>query len=211
MVPTKLNPAPTALKKIGPEDTQKYIFSCPSSLSLSFAVWLVDDYTEKKPLGKVRVSLKEENVKVVKNLSGYYTFSNLPKGKYTLSVESELYFPVEMLVDTSSFSGSKEPVIEIFLKPRAMYPFPESATLLRGMLTSKPGFFEEVTIKATLMTTGQEIQEIPDEKGEFVLYFKALKGKADIIFEIKGETTEKTLPVSIEEGQSIYLGPISIF
>ncbi len=44
---------------------------------------------------------------------------------------------------------------------------------------------------------------MPDEKGEFVLYFKEIvKGTADIILEIKGEGIEKMLSASIEEGQS---------
>ncbi len=97
----------------------EYVFTCPSSLSLSFAVWLIDDFTQKEPQGEVRVTLKEENittVKAVKNLSGYYTFSGLPEGKYTLSVESELYFPEERVVDTSYFAGSKEPVVEVILE-----------------------------------------------------------------------------------------------
>lgn len=203
----------TESEKIAPKDSQKYTFACPSSLSLSFAVWLVDDYTQKEPLGEIRVSLKGENVKPVKNLSGYYTFSGLPEGKYTLCVKSELYFSEEKLVDTSSFSGAKEPVVEIILKPKPLYPFPDRATLLRGMLAAgpEPGLLVGITVKATLKATDQKIQGIPDEKGEFVLYFKVVRGKTDVILEIKGEGIEKILPVFIEEGQSSYVGLIPIF
>ena len=194
---------------------QKYVFSCPSSLSLSFAVWLVDDYTQKEPLGEVRVSLQEENIKAVKNFSGYYTLSGLPEGKYTLNVKSALYFLEERVVDTSSFSGSKDhvdPVIEIILKPRPLYPFPDWATLLRGMLAVESDLPADITVKATLKDAGWEIQVIPDEKGEFVFYFKnAVKGKSEIILEIKGEGIEKVVSVAVEEGQNTYVGLISLF
>ena len=101
----------------------EYVFSCPSSLSLSFAVWLVDDYTQKEPIGEVRVTLKGENittVKAVKNLSGYHTFSGLSEGRYTLNVESELYFPrksqlilplLAIRKNLKSFASDRDPCI----------------------------------------------------------------------------------------------------
>lgn len=103
--------------KVESKGQQDYVFSCPSSICLSFAVWLADDYTQKEPHGDVRVTVNGENttnIKAVKNLSGYYILSGLPEGKYTLSVESEHYFLEEKIVDTSFFAGSKEPVVEVF-------------------------------------------------------------------------------------------------
>lgn len=198
-----------------------YVFSCPSSFSLSFAAWLIDDYTQKEPSGEVRVMLKGENiaiVKAMKNLSGYHTFSGLPEGKYTLSVESELYFPEERTVDTRTFVGSKDPVVEIILKPKPLYPFPDQATLLRGLLASATdselpaGITVSMTSKMTDWKIQGPIQVIPDEKGEFVLYFREFfKGKVEVIFEIEGEGIEKIVPASIEEGKSTYTGVISIF
>lgn len=194
-----------------------YVFSCPSSLNLSFAVWLVDDYTQKEPLGEVRVTLNGEKIttlKPLKNMSGYHTFSGLPEGTYTLSVDSEFYFSEEKIVDTSSFVNSKKPVVEIVLKPKPLYPFPGRATLIRGLLAllaPEPDLLAGITVKAILKSTGLEIRGIPDEKGEFVLYFREIiPRKADVILEIKGEVIEKTLSLLIEEGQSVYTGVISI-
>lgn len=118
------------------DDGHRNVFLCLSP-SLSFAVWLIDDSTKKEPLGEIRVTLNGENiasVKAVKNLSGYYTFSSLPEGKYTLSVESEIYLSHEESVEIP-FSPSKEPVIPVTLMPRPSYPFPDRATFLRYMLT----------------------------------------------------------------------------
>jgi hypothetical protein len=207
----------TETGRIKVKGKHEYVFSCPSSLNLSFAVWLVDDYTQKEPMGEVRVTLNGEKIttlKPLKNLSGYHTFSGLPEGTYTLSVDSEFYFSKERIVDTSSFVNSKEPVVEIVLKPKPLYPFPDRATLIRGLLVTlvpETYLFAGITVKATSKSTGQEIRGIPDEKGEFVLYFREIiPRKADIILEIKGKEIEKTLSVLIEEGQSIYTGVISI-
>ena len=207
----------TETGRIEGKGRQEYVFSCPSSLRLSFAVWLVDDYTQKEPLGEVRVMLNGEKittVKALKNLSGYHTFSGLPEGTYTLSVESEFYFSEERIVDTSSFVNSKEPVVEIVLKPKPLYPFPDRITLIRGLLgplVPEPDLLAGITIKAISKSTGREILGIPDEKGEFVLYFREIiNRKAEIILEIKGEGIEKTLPVLIEEAKSIFTGVIKI-
>lgn len=193
-----------------------YVFSCPSSLNLSFAVWLIDDYTQKEPIGEVRVTLKGENittVKAVKNLSGFYTFSGLPKGKYTLNVESEFYFPEEKQVDTSSPLYPEKPE-DVSLKPRPLYPFPDRATLIRGMLATAAGSVlpSGITVEATSKSEDWKIQGliqgITDEKGEFALYFrKVVKGKAVVDLEIKGKGTGK-IPVSVEEGKSTYIGII---
>ncbi len=207
----------TETGRIEGKGRQEYVFSCPSSLSLSFAVWLVDDYTQKEPLGEVRVMLNGEKittVKALKNLSGYHIFSGLPEGTYTLSVESVFYFSEERIVDTSSFVNSKEPVVEIVLKPKPLYPFPDRITLIRGLLdplVPEPDLLAGITIKAISKSTGREILGIPDEKGEFVLYFREIiNRKAEIILEIKGEGIEKTLPVLIEEAKSIFTGVIKI-
>lgn len=193
---------------------QGYIFSCPSSICLSFALWLIDDYTQKEPHGDFRVTVNGEKItgmKALKNLSGYYVFSGLPEGKYTLSVESEHYFSDERIVDTSSFVGSKEPVVEVILKPRPSYPFPDRATLVRGVLAVNYGILSGITVKAVSTSSGREVLSVPEENGEFVIYFKEIiKVKSDVVLEIKGEGVEKTLPVIIEEGNSTYIGVISI-
>ncbi|WP_269849737.1 hypothetical protein [Methanosarcina horonobensis] len=44
------------------------------SLKLSFAVGVIDDYTGQKPLGKIRMEIKETGKKAFQNLSGYYFF-----------------------------------------------------------------------------------------------------------------------------------------
>ncbi len=220
MVTVKPNTALFEAAKTDSRGRHEYVITCPSSLNLSFAVWLIDDYSRKEPIGEVMVRLNGENITnvvSVKNLSGYHTFSGLPEGKYVLSVESEFYFSEERVLDTRTFSGSKYPVLEIILKPKPLYPFPDLATLLRGRLATAVDFVlpagvtVEATSKAADWRTQGLIQGIPDEKGEFVLYFReVVKGKAEVILEIRGEGIEKVIQASIEEGRSTYTGIISI-
>ena len=176
----------------------------------SFDDLIVPDDQKNCLLEAVKRRIEEDS----RFMSGYHIFSGLPEGTYTLSVDSEFYFSEEKIVDTSSFVNSKEPVVEIVLKPKPLYPFPDRATLIRGLLSPlapDPDLFAGITVKATSKSTGRDIRGTPDEKGEFVLYFREIiPRKADIILEIKGEEIEKTLSVLIEEGQSVYTGVISI-
>ncbi len=73
---------------------------------LSLATWLVDDYTGKEPIGQVGVTIKEGNKEAIKNLSGYYIFSDLAGGSYNLEISSDLYFPEERAIDTSKINTS---------------------------------------------------------------------------------------------------------
>ena len=45
--------------------------------------------------------IQEGNNRAIKNPSGYYFFTDLPGGIYTVSIESEYYFPEKKTVDTS--------------------------------------------------------------------------------------------------------------
>lgn len=69
--------------------------------NLSFAIWLIDDYTKNKPIGRIQVEIKEISRKAFRNLSGYYCFTNLEVGNYIVSINSELYFPGEIVIDSS--------------------------------------------------------------------------------------------------------------
>ncbi len=56
---------------------------------LSLAVWLIDEYTQVKPAGDVKVLIEEGDINAVKNLSGYYLFNDLADGNYNVVIESD--------------------------------------------------------------------------------------------------------------------------
>lgn len=168
---------------------------------LSLSVWLIDEYTQMKPAGNIKVLIEEGNINAVKNLSGYYLFNDLIDGNYNLIIESDFYFPEETLVAVPC-PDPKNPVIEITLKPRPSYPFPNNATLVRGLL-SNAGPLADAAVKVI----GKTIETITDERGEFILYFKGIK-KEDITIEIKKNGDTKTVNATIEEGKTASLGII---
>lgn len=173
------------------------------SLNLSFAVMLIDDYTGERPVGRIQVEIKEIDRRALKNSSGYYFFTGLETGKYNVSINPELYFPEEIIVDMSTFSDPKNPVIEVngkpevALKPNPRYPFPVSSTLVRGRIESgsgKPVASLKVGVK------GKSIENITDKRGEFVLYFKDIVKTENIVLEINGETEH---PIEVIEGKTV--------
>jgi hypothetical protein len=72
----------------------------------SVAIWLIDDYAGKEPIGHVRITIKEGGIEAIKNLSGYYIFTDLAIGSYTVDIFSDLYFPEEKVIDTSKIKTS---------------------------------------------------------------------------------------------------------
>lgn len=133
------------------------IFLERHSTKLSLAVSLLDDYSKGKPIGRVKVSLEGRKEKMVKNLSSYYLFFDLPDDTYTVQVRSDFYFDEELDI---YLAGFKEPTA-INLKPKPSYPFSQGATLIRGAVAN-------TGITAKIM--------LPEEKKS-----AAIVGEGDII------------------------------
>jgi hypothetical protein len=169
--------------------------------TLSLAVWVMDDFTKNKPAGNIKVMIKDGERKAFQNLSWYYLFTDLPAGNYTVAVEADLYFSEEVMVAVPC-PDPKNPVIEITLKPRPAYPFPNNATLVKGLL-SNAGPVTNAAVKVI----GKTIETITDERGEFILYFKGIK-KEDIAIEIKKNGNTKSVNATIEECKTVSLGII---
>jgi len=169
---------------------------------LSLAVWLTDEYTQMKPAGNIKVLIEEGDINAVKNLSGYYLFNDLADGNYNIIIESDLYFSEEMTVAVPC-PDPKNPVIEITLNPRPAYPFPNNATLVRGLLSNT-----DPIVNAEVSVLGKTIKSKTNEKGEFALFFEGIK-KEDIAIEIKKDGTTKTVNATIEEGKTVSIGKIT--
>ncbi|MDL1973315.1 MAG: hypothetical protein LWX55_00720 [Deltaproteobacteria bacterium] len=170
--------------------------------NLSLAVWLTDENTGEKPIGRIKVTLEEGKIKAFKNLSGYYCFTDLSHKDYNLSIESDYYFPGDKTI-AIPLPDPKKPVDDtIILKPNPVYPFPVSATLVRGLLSKT-----DPVVNALVSVAGKTTETITDERGEFILYFKGIK-KEDITIEIRKDGDTKAVNTTIEEGKTISLGII---
>lgn len=73
--------------------------------NLSLAISLIDDFTKREATGHLKVMIKEGNISPVKNLSGYYVFTDLADGIYTVKIASEFYFPEERVIDVSKIKA----------------------------------------------------------------------------------------------------------
>ena len=169
--------------------------------NLSLAVWLTDENTGKKPMGRIKVTLEEGEIKAFKNLSGYHCFTDLSHKDYNLNIESDFYFPADKKI-VIPLPDPKKPVDDTILKPNPVYPFPISATLVRGLVSNTGP-----VVNALVSVVGKTIETITDERGEFVLYFKGIK-KEDITIEIRKDGDTKAVNTTIEEGKTISLGII---
>jgi hypothetical protein len=170
---------------------------------LSMAVWLVDEYTKKEPIGYIKVTVKEGDIEAVKNLSGYYCFIDMATGNYTVNIKSDWYFPKETTVDISTLDP-KNPAVEIELKPMPSYPFPKHATVVRGVVMGTNG----PVANADIEVVDKTIKTITDDRGEFVLYFKGIKTE-DITINIIKYGDIRTVNATVEEGKIISLEVIS--
>ena len=184
------------------------------STKLAFAVLLVDDFSNREPIGGIDVSLKDRKEKPVKNISSYYLFLDLPDDSYTVQVRSDYYFDEEL--DTTAELDAKNPVLNITLKPKPSYPFPPGATLIRGKVYASGG---EAVSGAKVRVKEKGVENKTTEKGEFVLYFGPLiedesievdgkrfvKGDEDKILhlEVEYEGVTKTMGLEVGEGKTI--------
>ena len=192
-----------------------------ATTKLSIAVQLKDEYLGR-PVGNPEVSLKGHDVRPAKNLGGYYVFFDLPEGGYTVQVKGgEYYFDEEVNAATV------DRLVSITLTPTPRYPFPPSATLVRGSVKNSN---DEGIPGAIVKVNDKNVQTRTTETGEFVVWFKDLRKKDvktvegrklvkigdagdDPVLEIEhpkyldesGKPLIKTQPVEVEEGHTTSL------
>jgi hypothetical protein len=110
---------------------------------VSLAVWLIDEVTGQKPTLDVTVRLKGVAQKPVRNPSGYYCFTDLVDGEYTLVVQADParsdWFVAAIQDITLPRPDHLVPVAEIILKPTPSYPFLHHMTLVRGVVIDSSG------------------------------------------------------------------------
>ena len=182
-------------------ETFKAYISDVITSHLSFAVMLIDEYTQDGPSGRIEVKIKEGGPAAARNLSGYFLVTDRAPGLYTVSIEADYYFAAEQVVNTPTLDP-KAPVVLIVLKPNPRYPFPAGATLLRGVVVNS-----SPVAGAAISVTGKTITTNSDQQGEFVLYFRGIKTEAITVVIQKGSDT-KSVGATIEEGKTVSAGRI---
>lgn len=168
------------------------------SRRLSFAVYLLDDYSKGLPLGMIDVFL-DDGRRATKNASSYYLFLDLPEDEYRVLVRSDYYFDEKSApINTATYNNKN--TINISLMPRPSYPFGPGETLVRGILLDGDGR----PISGGMLSghaANKDFSSRTTETGEFVIYFGTL-GEEDVVEEdekyfIKGHT-DPEIKISIE-------------
>jgi hypothetical protein len=87
---------------------------------------------------------------------------------------------------------------EVLLKPKPFYPFPNNATLTRGLIVDS----NNDSLAGILVEIEGLIETQSDKNGEFVLYFKEIAGNIEL--RINGDLQPDI--ITLEEGRTIFLG-----
>ena len=194
-------PAKRLITKANPFVTDRFVAYEGDTISshVSLAVWLVDEFTGKPAIADLTVSLKEINQKPIKNPSGYYCFTDLNDGDYTIVVKptvplANLYFHKEVKI-TVPMPNKLEPVKEIILKPTLSYPFPSYTTLIRGFVVETIGGKTEpiinVPVYRLMPGNKKDVETTTDRNGEYALYLRKLAvpaGQAGMEVIVEAET-----------------------
>lgn len=122
--------------------------------TLAFAVGLVDAFTGGQPDDDdVTVELASEHATPVRNPSGYYVFVNLDADEVTVVVDADDHYRDERRTVHLSSSEAEQAAppdgthvvtdpsvaLTIELTPTPAYPFPRSATVVRGHIETADG------------------------------------------------------------------------
>ncbi len=160
--------------------------------SLSLALWLIDELTEQGLAVPVRLRLRERpGLRPSRNPSGYYLFNDLPAGRYTVVLElggDELFLRPRLGEPWSQTLERRvaiplpdplAPVVELRMVPAPAYPFPATATLIRGRVL----WGQEPSAVAVVSTAyprvrrddpdavdTETLETTTDRGGEFVLF-----------------------------------------
>jgi hypothetical protein len=140
----------------------------------------IDDVVEfHNPVGDIEqkkiTNIEADNITISWNIGLKYDFS--AKGS-TVRV-------LKYLID------------EILLKPKPSYPFPNNATLARGLIVDS----NNDALEGILVEVEEKIETQSDKNGEFVLYFKEITGPIEL--KISGDLQPE---ITLEEGRTIFLG-----
>ncbi|HVO84756.1 MAG TPA: carboxypeptidase-like regulatory domain-containing protein [Syntrophobacteria bacterium] len=138
---------------------------------VSFAVLLQDDFSREGFLvDRTRVFLRESGREAQENPSKYYVFVDLSGTDHTLAIENKYYFEKEVNVSIPGLDP-RRPIVAVTMKPKSFYPFPFTATLIRGSITDSAG---APIADAALTVVGSTVSNTSEPEGRFVLYFGPL-------------------------------------
>lgn len=165
---------------------------------------------DEKVLGSVFMQFPETSGarrSIIKHSTGYFLFIDFPEGKYTVSAGGNYYRQEDFLLDTKTLQPD-QPFVDIFLNPKANYPFPEGMTVLKGKIVDvddMPLFEASITIE------GMTENAISEDMGSFFILFDALDEDKNITLNINKEGYQsKQVPVLLRKQASTRIDTIKL-
>ena len=157
---------------------------------LSLSVLPIDHFVpETYPIGDIKITIEKAKMNGIKNISGFYTFTNLEDGEYTVSVYTDYYLLKEFKIQIPSYGSppggwiySEDEDIQLqdyrgvilataALRPKPSYPFPAGSNLIRGIVYD-PAL--NPVSHADVKMLDKSARTVTTEKGEFALYLNRL-------------------------------------
>ena len=149
---------------------------------LTLAVMPKDDISpKKKVIGDVFLNSSMIIKPIIKHSTGYFFLLNFPKGKFLLTIGGAFYQQEDFSIDFTSIDP-KHPFIDLFLQPKANYPFPEGMTIIKGKIIDS---INMPVPDASIKVRGAISDYISQEDGSFFIRFnikhKAKKSTLNIV------------------------------
>ena len=176
--------------------------------SLSLAVILKDDLTPDKSV-KGEVFLMATGIKKqpIRHKTGYFLFMDLPKREYQLTAGGRFYKLENYPINMDSINP-KEPFVEVFLKQKSIYPFPQGSTVIKGsIINSENKLISDASIKIKETDT----ETISENDGGFFFYFDTVDEDKNIVFIInKSGYKKKEVKALVKKNAPVQIGIIKL-
>jgi 5-hydroxyisourate hydrolase-like protein (transthyretin family) len=102
---------------------------------LSAVVQLIDGFNRQPAVGAAPIFLLDSKVcRPLLKPQAFYAFSDLEKGEYQLSIENEIFFSQQIVLNVPMALPLAEGIIPCTLQPNPLYPYPIGSTVLRGLI-----------------------------------------------------------------------------
>ena len=160
------------------------------STVLSMAIMLKDELSsDQRAMGDLFLKDPSGVGNAPRHSTGYFLLVNLPEKSCTFIASGMFYQEQNFTVDPTALDPHR-PLVDLFLKPNATYPFPEGITVLKSMVVDenyKP--VPDASIKVKSMTEST----VSDNHGVFFIRFNTITVDKSIGLTIqkKGFTTTK--------------------
>lgn len=189
---------------------------------VALVVILTDGFSGGPPTPEAVVFIKDSRYPAIRNLTGYYVFTRIPKYEtFDIHVTCPGFFPKKHTLTAGDVAllDPKSPVVKLTLEPLPSYPFPGGATLIRGMVRGGEG---RPVPGARVEIEGETTGVHTTHKGEFALFFTGITeddiqaedgkkwltiaGKKEITLNARIDTKTGTYTVpSVAEGETTVL------